>query len=381
MSLRLLKNMAKAPTEFYQHIPRFPASLVFALAFGRKMKHYELAEVQRILADFVFEINPGAHLVDTFPVSDLLPDFLSPWRDEARRKRVRELSLPVPGSSEAYEGRFRAGMFHRTPGGIAGEVQHAQRGDLLHCQHGFRLRHGHERGDDALIRYDGGSVPRGGEESAGRHRHRVQREHAPRLLADEKDLLYCFALLKEVVRWSPIVPLSFPHYLDVDDEYKGYKVRLPYNRPNAGQHGKALLVQHDEEEFPNSYKFEPGRFMTEKPGQTDGTDSVALGEGMYGFGFGRRECPGQKMSTKSAWIAIFRLLWAFNMEAVLDASGKPTTIDTESCTEGLTWCVPSHLIFFPFRLANLGPTLQPPSRLPANFVARSAAHIETIMSS
>ncbi|KAJ7858338.1 hypothetical protein B0H14DRAFT_661966 [Mycena olivaceomarginata] len=93
MSLRLLKNMAKAPTEFYQHIPRFPASLVFALAFGREMKHYELAEVQRILADFVFEINPGAHLIDTFPVLDLLPDFLSPWRDEARRKRVLELSL------------------------------------------------------------------------------------------------------------------------------------------------------------------------------------------------------------------------------------------------------------------------------------------------
>jgi hypothetical protein len=45
------------------------------------------------------------------------------------------------------------------------------------------------------------------------------------------------------------------------------------------------------------------------------------------------------MGTKSAWIAIVRLLWAFNIEAVLDSSGNSIPIDTESCTEGLTWCV------------------------------------------
>ncbi|KAJ7792572.1 hypothetical protein B0H14DRAFT_3499054 [Mycena olivaceomarginata] len=113
----------------------------------------------------------------------------------------------------------------------------------------------------------------------------------------------------------------------------------------------ARPLHYDEEEFPNSYKFEPDRFMTEKPGQTDGTDSVTLGEGMYRFGFGRQECPGQQMGTKSAWIAIVRLLWAFDIEAVLDVSGKP--IDTETCTQGLI----------------------------CNFVAGSAGHIETIISS
>jgi hypothetical protein len=82
------------------------------------------------------------------------------------------------------------------------------------------------------------------------------------------------------------------------------------------------------------------------------------------------------MGTKSAWIAIVRLLWAFDIEAVLDVSGKP--IDTETCTQGLIWCVPSHLIFFPFQLANLGPTSY---AHPGNFVAGSAGHIETIISS
>ncbi|KAJ7351978.1 hypothetical protein DFH08DRAFT_956797 [Mycena albidolilacea] len=64
------------------------------------------------------------------------------------------------------------------------------------------------------------------------------------------------------------------------------------------------------------------------------------------------------MGTKSAWIAIVRLLWAFDIEAVLDVSGKPTMIDTESCTEGLICRPYAH---------------------PSNFVAGSAGHIETII--
>jgi hypothetical protein len=73
MSLRLLKDMAKAPKELFRHIPSFPASLVFALSIGRELEEHDLVEVQKILADFVFDINPGAHLVDTFPMLDLLP--------------------------------------------------------------------------------------------------------------------------------------------------------------------------------------------------------------------------------------------------------------------------------------------------------------------
>ncbi|KAJ7307804.1 cytochrome P450 [Mycena albidolilacea] len=357
MSLRLLKDMAKAPTEFFKHIPRFPASLVFALSFGRELKEHDLAEVQKILADFVFDINPGAHLVDTFPMLDLLPDFLSPWRAEARRKRVRELAL--------Y-------------GGLCVDVKKRMEKDPeLECftarlwdqQEKFKMP------DEEIFYIVGTGFASGTGTSAAtmlwfvmamvlnpEAAKKAQAEIDTVFNADTlpdfsrmKDLPYCFALLKEVIRWSPVVPLSFPHYLDAEDEYKGYKIKK----------GTTVIsslwnMHHNEKEFPNSYKFEPERFMTKKPGQTDGMDNIALGEGMYGFGFGRRECPGQQMGTKSAWIAIVRLLWAFNIEAVLDSSGNSIPIDTESCTEGLT-CRPH--------------------AFPANFVARSAAHIETIMSS
>ncbi|KAJ7857969.1 hypothetical protein B0H14DRAFT_2578136 [Mycena olivaceomarginata] len=72
-SLRLLIDPVKTPERFYEHFPRFPASLVFTLSFCGK----DLDEVQRVLADFVQDMNPGAHLVDM-------------WHAEARKKGPRE---------------------------------------------------------------------------------------------------------------------------------------------------------------------------------------------------------------------------------------------------------------------------------------------------
>ena len=41
-------------------------------------------------------------------------------------------------------------------------------------------------------------------------------------LDDRESLPYCQALLMEVLRWRPAVPLSIPHRLVVDDQYNGY---------------------------------------------------------------------------------------------------------------------------------------------------------------
>jgi hypothetical protein len=75
ISLRLLVDLVKTQERFYEHFLRFPASLMFTLSFCGK----DLDEVQRVLADFVQDMDPGAHLVDMFLVLDLLPDFLSQY--------------------------------------------------------------------------------------------------------------------------------------------------------------------------------------------------------------------------------------------------------------------------------------------------------------
>ena len=42
---------------------------------------------------------------------------------------------------------------------------------------------------------------------------------------DDFDALpYCRALVMEVLRWRPAVPMGIPHRVSVDDEYQGYHI-------------------------------------------------------------------------------------------------------------------------------------------------------------
>jgi hypothetical protein len=74
-SMCLLVDPVKTLERFYEHFLRFPGSLVFTISFCGK----DLDEVQRVLTDFVQDMNPGMHLVDMFMVLDLLPDSLSQY--------------------------------------------------------------------------------------------------------------------------------------------------------------------------------------------------------------------------------------------------------------------------------------------------------------
>lgn len=104
-SLQLLMNLIKTPERFYEHFPRFPASLVFTLSFDKPLPEdgKDLDEVQRVLADFVQDMNPGAHLVDTFPVLDLLPDFLSPYALLVFTKSIDLIG--APGGAQRQGGK------------------------------------------------------------------------------------------------------------------------------------------------------------------------------------------------------------------------------------------------------------------------------------
>ena len=43
-------------------------------------------------------------------------------------------------------------------------------------------------------------------------------------LADRDSLPYIEAMVKEVLRWHPVAPMSLPHTSTDDDEYNGYHI-------------------------------------------------------------------------------------------------------------------------------------------------------------
>jgi hypothetical protein len=94
-SVKLLHDMLLTPTAFIRHSKRFSASLVFHLSYGKMLadNDEDLNAVIAILENFTQDTYPGAHLIDTFPILDCLPEFLAPWRAEARKKHDKEMKV------------------------------------------------------------------------------------------------------------------------------------------------------------------------------------------------------------------------------------------------------------------------------------------------
>ncbi|KAK3616594.1 hypothetical protein LTR56_025864 [Elasticomyces elasticus] len=149
---------------------------------------------------------------------------------------------------------------------------------------------------------------------------------------DYSCLPYVAQCVKEAMRWRPVTPLAFPHALAEDDWIDG--MLLPK--------GTVIIVnawgmQHDPKRFGNPEVFDPDHYS----GCTTLATELANGpwekRDHYGYGTGRRFCPGAHLAERNLFLAMAKLLWAF------DITSKDTAdIDTDPVTgycEGFLVCV------------------------------------------
>ncbi|GKZ24636.1 hypothetical protein AbraIFM66951_011906 [Aspergillus brasiliensis] len=155
--------------------------------------------------------------------------------------------------------------------------------------------------------------------------------------SDYARLPYVATIVKETQRWRPVVPLAFPHAAAEDDWIDGYLI--PRNTTviinSWGMH-------HDEKRFPNPDTFDPDRYK----GQTMLAPELAASADYesrdhYGYGSGRRICPGIHLAERNLFLAIAKLIWAFSIEPGLNESGQPIEYDVSPETgysEGFLVC-------------------------------------------
>ncbi|KAJ7634757.1 cytochrome P450 [Roridomyces roridus] len=130
--------------------------------------------------------------------------------------------------------------------------------------------------------------------------------------SDEANLPYITAIVREVGRWQPVVPLAFPHMLSADDTYEGYHLKAgSIVFPNA------WAILHDPNVYPEPHIFRPERFLT-----TDGTLNPDVKDPDAVWGFGRRACPGRKMGHSTLFGAIAAMLATFDVKPAFDENGK-----------------------------------------------------------
>lgn len=134
---------------------------------------------------------------------------------------------------------------------------------------------------------------------------------------DYDKLPYVIACVKDTMRWRPVAPMGFPHALAEEDWFEGMLL------PKGSQvFINAFGMHHDEKRFPNPDMFDPEHYK----GVTTLSPELAVGDwelrDHYGYGAGRRLCPGSHLAERDLFLAIAKLLWAFHIEAGEDASGR-----------------------------------------------------------
>ena len=106
--------------------------------------------------------------------------------------------------------------------------------------------------------------------------------------------------------------MAIPHATSKDDTYQGYFIPA----------GTTVImntwaIHHNPNDYPNSDKFDPSRFLGSKFGvanTTKETETDITRRQSYAFGAGRRICAGQPMAENSMMMTMAKIVWAFDIE-------------------------------------------------------------------
>ena len=119
----------------------------------------------------------------------------------------------------------------------------------------------------------------------------------PPTCSDAPSLPYIQAMVKETLRWRPVLPLALPHTAAADDWYNGMFIpkgticiaNLWHCHQDSASYGD------------DATSFNPERFLDEDgkiiPGPIETRD-----EGHSSYGFGRRACVGKHVANESLFI-------------------------------------------------------------------------------
>ncbi|KAL3450789.1 cytochrome P450 [Aspergillus insuetus] len=150
----------------------------------------------------------------------------------------------------------------------------------------------------------------------------VGEERTP-VWSDYEKLPYVAATVKEAMRWRPAVPLAFPHAAAEDEWINGHFIPKDSTIIING-----WGLHHDATRFPNPDTFDPDHYK----GVTALAPDLASASDYnlrdhYGYGTGRRICPGIHVAERNLFLAIAKIIWAFDILPGVDERGEVVESD------------------------------------------------------
>ncbi|KAL9607298.1 MAG: hypothetical protein Q9167_007779 [Letrouitia subvulpina] len=300
-SVQMLANHLFRPKDWFIHHYRYSNSVMHRIILGEGIVKStpELVELQRITIEFLKSI--GDSIIDYFPQLTRLPTWLQVWR--------QEYEMIGQVHHDVFETWWRP-IKQMVDQGMA--PPSFARNALLHPSFAYK-------GDDEQAMYLAMSAISAGSDNTRMILnvlvmvalcypdviHKVREEadticgaKAERLplISDIDSMPYTCAVIKEALRWRPIIPLVPPHVLTEELTFEGY-----YFPAGTEFLINAVPVCNAVEE---SDSFRPERWLN--------GNEASIGAGLWIFGGGRRTCVGYKLAQTQIFAAFTRLNYCFD---------------------------------------------------------------------
>ncbi|KAJ7510665.1 cytochrome P450, partial [Mycena galericulata] len=319
----LLQRLLHSPAKFERHLRHMAGQVILSTAYGIQVQpeddpHIDISE--KALHAMACTGNKGAYLVDSLPLLKYVPDFFpgAGFKREARGWYKYVSTMPeVPYAfvkRSLADGTAKSSIASRVLEDIEGTPDSKEQEIVLKNILGACYV---SAGADTTVSALGTFIlamtiyP----EIQKKAQAAVDEVVGQGRLPDFDDSIpYVDALVREVLRWRPVLPLSAPHAVTEDDIYKGYHIPA-----GSVVVGNSWAVLHDEAIFgSNTKEFIPERWLTE-----DGEINTEMRDPGVTFGFGRRVCPGRDMAQWSIWICAASILATLDIKKSVNRQGIP----------------------------------------------------------
>lgn len=303
----LASDILANPTNFYDLTRLCAARIVLSITYGisasiidtEYIAHAE--ETMKIVGEAVV---PGAFLCDLLPILKYSPSWVPFQRKAARGKQMIDDLVATPFrrvKRELEAGRTGPSLVRSLLTSLSTEELTSEMEHRIKWTAGSMYSAGGEStfGTTLVFMIAMALHPDKQANAQAEIDSVIGCDRLP-LISDRPVLPYVDALVKEVMRWHPMLPLSLARRSDKDDVYEGYFI--PKNTivsPNLW----ALAFEPNEKYPPK--QFIPERFLDPACPTTDPYT--------WAFGFGRRGCPGKGVAEASVFILIATFLSSVNV--------------------------------------------------------------------
>ncbi|EJT96566.1 cytochrome P450 [Dacryopinax primogenitus] len=316
---KLLRRLPDVdPMQLREELTQFSGALAYEALYGRDAggvnQRRNIHRVWKLLEVLGDAASPATFLINLMPSLDILPESLSPWKQFGTRyfnendKFFMEMAQPgLTGQSDSGFVASCARMRDRTDGISDAEIAWTSFSlygagveTTPYTLHWFVM---------AMVLFPEVYQRAQGEVSTVAGNRPPTFEHRSKLP-------YLVAVMKETLRWRPVLPAGLPHTASEDFLYKQFRIRK-----GTYVFANQWSMCRDPAVYPDFELFKPERFLADPPPPDPPV-----------FGFGRRICPGRNFAQEVLFLAMANLLWAFHFEKATEPDGKviipsPDSID------------------------------------------------------